>query len=398
MRNAIFKTLAMLIKGLRYLIGKAYMFVINKTVGVNKKAVVFSSFSGKFYSDNPRAISEKLHETHPEFEVIWLFNDAQLKKRIVPPYVKCIKNSFFKSMYTYATSKFWISNCGISNYRFKSKDQIYIQTWHGDRGFKKILYDYWTMLPSGRYKEGKLYETNHCDVMVTGSAFGEKKIRGAFGYEGEILKVGSPRNDALLNYNANQILLIKKSLGIDEHTRVLLYAPTFRNTDKLGDGLHKININLDEAIRVLEKKTNEKWICMIRAHSKNKGFEGKINHRKIIDASSYDDMKDLLLISDFFITDYSSSAGDYILRNKPLVLFQADKLEYMNNDRSFYFDIEESPFIVAYNQSELIEKIELMTDSLAIQNCQDIKRFYGIYETGQASEKIVDYILKRSIS
>ena len=31
-----------------------------------KKQVLFESFSGKQYSDNPRAISEKLHDLYPE--------------------------------------------------------------------------------------------------------------------------------------------------------------------------------------------------------------------------------------------------------------------------------------------------------------------------------------------
>ena len=34
--------------------------------------VVFSNFSGKCYGDNPRYISEKLHENNPDIQIVWL--------------------------------------------------------------------------------------------------------------------------------------------------------------------------------------------------------------------------------------------------------------------------------------------------------------------------------------
>ena len=54
-------------------------------------------------------------------------------------------------------------------------------------------------------------------------------------------------------------------------------------------------------------------------------------------------MADLLLIADMLITDYSSCAGDYALLKRPMVLYQADRQEYLERDRTFYFDIDESP-------------------------------------------------------
>ena len=55
-----------------------------------KNRVLFVSFSGKSYSDNPRALSEKLHELAPEIEIAWLFQKPKEKSAVVPNYVKCV--------------------------------------------------------------------------------------------------------------------------------------------------------------------------------------------------------------------------------------------------------------------------------------------------------------------
>jgi CDP-glycerol glycerophosphotransferase len=101
-------------------------------------------------------------------------------------------------------------------------------------------------------------------------------------------------------------------------------------------------------------------------------------------------MADPLLIIDIFITNYSSLAGDYILKGKPMILFQPDRDKYLITKRTFYFNVNESPFIAVNSQKELIEKILLLKEDHARKNCSDIMEYYGVYETGKALEKIVE--------
>jgi len=111
---------------------KSYMFLVNKIMGVNGNKIVFISFGGKSYSDNPRAISEKLHEMYPEFEIVWLFNNPEEKRKVVPDYVQCVKAGSYRALKELATAKFWVDNFCKPLYTYKSKKQVYIQTWHGD--------------------------------------------------------------------------------------------------------------------------------------------------------------------------------------------------------------------------------------------------------------------------
>ena len=76
---------------------------------LKKKKVFFKAYHGLRYACNPRFISEKLHEIDPSYEIIWAFQNPNLKKRIVPSYVKCVKiNSFeyyFHELTSILTSK-----------------------------------------------------------------------------------------------------------------------------------------------------------------------------------------------------------------------------------------------------------------------------------------------------
>jgi len=372
---------------------KASMVIFNKLWGVDNNSVVFSSFGGRSYSDNPRAISEKLHEKDPSVKIFWLFQNIEEKRAIVPSYVSLVKKGTLKSLKIQATAKFWVDNFKKPPYFYKNSNQIYIQTWHGDRGFKKVLFD------NEHYKfKLNLLETENLDLAITGSKFGENQFRSAMLYNGEILKEGCPRNDILLANNDKEIEKIKKSLNIDLQTKILLFAPTFRIAAELENRPQEVfDLDITALLKILTAKTDSNWTAFIRGHYFVKSLEGiEIDNKKIFDGNAFEDMKELLLISDFLITDYSSCAGDFALLNRPIILYQPDKKEYIKNDRSLYFNIEDSPFMVATNQQDLVSKIEKLDFTEAEDNCKNILKFYGTYETGNASERVANFIVKKA--
>jgi CDP-glycerol glycerophosphotransferase len=370
---------------------KVYMVFCNKIFGIDNRKALFISFGGKSYSDNPRAISEKLHEMCPDFNIVWLFNNPEEKIRIVPEYVKCVKNNSLDALKELATAKFWIDNFPKPLYVYKGKNQIYIQTWHGDRGFKRILYDAW---PEGR-RPYPLIERDICNLAVSGSKYGENKFRSAFKYEANILQKGTPRNDILMKNNQIQAKNIKTFLGIGKNIKILLFAPTLRKeavSEKIEQNVS--NIDFEKVINILEEKTSKKWICLSRAHSAVKGLRGIPKTSKFIDVTDYEEMGDLLLISDVLITDYSSSAGDFVLLKRPVILYQPDREEYIKEDRTFYFDIDKSPYLTVSSNEDLYRLVKDIKSKEIKKNCSDILDFYGTYETGKASDYVVEYILK----
>jgi CDP-glycerol glycerophosphotransferase len=378
-------------KNIAGFIKRIYMIFCNKVYGVNDRRVVFISFRGKSYSDNPKAISEKLHKVDPDISIVWLFKDPIMKKKYIPDYITCIKANTPEALKALATSKVWVDNFNKPLYTYKSKDQIYIQTWHGDRAFKKILYD-----STFASKDYRLIENEICNTIVTGSKFAEKMYKSAFKYDGKFLKVGSPRNDILINNDESRINNIKTMLNIHKDENILLFAPTLRRQASKGKGSQEIKgVDLTGIINKLNMVTKKKWICLTRAHSAVSGLKGIPKSDDIIDVTNYEDMVDLLQITDLLITDYSSSATDFILTKKPTILYQSDYNEYIKYDRTFYYDFKDIGFLIAYNQKELYDIIESIFKEDTVTRNKRIQEFYCIYESGMASTRVAEYILEQ---
>ncbi|GIN58830.1 CDP-glycerol--glycerophosphate glycerophosphotransferase [Lederbergia ruris] len=368
---------------------KVFMFTCNKILGVDNNKIVFISFGGKYYSGNPKAISEKLNQLDSNLKIVWLFHDPDEKNDVVPKYVIRKKVYSLTGIKALATAKVWVDNSCKPLFIYKSKKQKYIQTWHGDRGFKKVVLD-----SPHVTKDFRILESKICDLMVSGSDYGDKKFRSAFNYQGEILKYGCPRNDMLIENNPLRKKRIKRLLSIEENVKVLLYAPTYRHNAVNENKLQPSTFNLLNTIKELEDLTKNEWICIVRAHSSIRGLDNiPENNEKIINGNLIDDMNELLLISDFLITDYSSSAGDFALLNKPIILFQPDREKYIMGGKRLYFDLNNSPYWIAENNEELIELLKNIEWGSTGRNCKEILNFYGTKETGQASQKVAEYIL-----
>lgn len=376
---------------IKALIANGYMRGYRFLHGIKKDTVTFCSFGGISYSDNPKAISEKIHLLESGLSIQWVIKNADSKKNVLPDYVKLIEaNNRFSVWNAMATTEVLVVNSTLGQYP-KSKKQFFIQTWHGDRGFKKCLKE------SEHAKSGPMMEERegYCNLAVAGSTFGEGVYRRAFGYNGLILKCGCPRNDILMKHDENKCVEIKRKINIDCEKKILLYAPTLRRVHAADKTAQEVqDINLSETVNLLEEQTNCKWLVLLRAHPSISSLHTSTSDDRIIDVSKYEDMADLLSISDFLITDYSSSAGDFALCNKPIILYQSDRQEFLKVDRSFYFDIDKSPFMVAKSQEDVEKIILSLSEDVVKQNCKEILDFYGAYETGNASEAVAKAILE----
>ncbi|MDO4803448.1 MAG: CDP-glycerol glycerophosphotransferase family protein [Lachnospiraceae bacterium] len=337
-----------------------------------EKKVVFDSFKGKQYSDNPRAISEKMHELYPDYKIVWVLPKGYDRSKI-PEYVEAHDAFSLQYRRERASAIAYVRNEAMTEDMHKRKGQLYIQTWHGDRGIKEILYDSW--------KDGKrpmkVMDAELTDFFVVGSDYAERRIKTAFRYHGKTIKSGCPRNDCLLN--PKDVAGIKQSIHVGQDKKILLYAPTLR----IGVDVFKGTLDIRETMEHLNG-TGDKWVCLVRAHPKSLGLDlqGGVD---VVDVSKYPDMSDLLMIADMLITDYSSSAGDFILRRKPVILAQYDREEYK---RGFHVNMESTGYLVAKTQEELNAYIDNLSAEDFAENCEKVMDFFGTCETGHASEDV----------
>ena len=109
------------------------------------------------------------------------------------------------------------------------------------------------------------------------------------------------------------------------------------------------------------------------------------------DASSYNDISELYLISDILITDYSSVFFDYGNLKRPVLFFTYDLEKYRDMLRGFYLDIEKDvPGPLLYTSDEVIDAIENI-DKINEKYKQRYEEFYERFcsvDDGHASERI----------
>jgi CDP-glycerol glycerophosphotransferase len=262
-------------------------------------------------------------------------------------------------------------------------------TWHASMGIKKLDKDAESSLSKSYIKKAK-YDSSICDLLISGSKFRTEVFKHGFYYDGEILEVGTPRNDILFLDNQNIKEKIYRQYNIDKNSKIVLYAPTFR----ADYNLKYYDINWDDIKIVLKEKFKDNYIILIRLHPnlshKNIDMKQLFNYTNIVDVTKYHDMQELLVVSDILITDYSSSMFDFSLLHKPCFLYVRDIETY---DRGYYLNPYDLPFPIAISSKELVNKILSFDKNKYVD---DIIHFntniIGTYETGVASQHVCKWI------
>ncbi|MCY8511012.1 CDP-glycerol glycerophosphotransferase family protein [Bacillus mojavensis] len=385
----------------RSLLIKVYsvLFQLFALLPRNNKLILFESYSGKQFSCNPRAIYEYLQENKDryDYKLIWSI-DKRYMSALEGVDVAYIKRFSFKWLWYMATAKYWITNSRLPLWIPKPKKTLYVQTWHGTP-LKKLANDMDEVHMPGttteKYKQNFLREASKWDYLISPNAYSTNIFRSAFQFKKEIIEAGYPRNDIL--YSSNKESLIKKvkqELGINEDKKVILYAPTWRDNEfkKVGQYKFKLQFDLEE----MKRDLGDSVVILLRMHYLvSEQFNlGKYNDF-VKDVSLYKDIRDLYLISDLLITDYSSVFFDYINLKKPIVFFVYDLPIYRDSIRGFYFDFQQkTPGSLVQTSEELIKTVKDLLHTPYIDHNYEL--FYNEFcnlEDGQASKRVIETIL-----
>jgi len=379
---------------------KTVVFNVLGRLPKKKTLVIFESFHGKQYSDNPRAIYEYMKEEKPDFKLVWSIDPSSVKlfDSFQVPY---IKRDTLNWLFTFPRAKYWISNARLPNWIKKPKDTVYLQTWHGTP-LKKLGFDIEEIYMPGtnteKYKDNFANESKNWDLLVSPNAYSTEIFKRAFRYDGDVIESGYPRNDALQNVSLESINSIREKIGIPTEKKVILYAPTWRDDDFYKRGQYKFEFQFD--LRRFKEKYGDNFVLLTRMHYLvAENFEFSRYEGFIYDVSSYPDIKDLYRISDLLITDYSSVFFDYSILNRPIIFFMYDLEKYRDQLRGFYFDIEQdAPGPIAETEEELFSAIDRTIDP-SWRNPSTFSTFrkkFTQWEDGQASKKVVAAMIETS--
>lgn len=352
--------------------------------------VVFDNFFGKGYGDNPKYIADEMIRQKLNCKLVWLVKGSV----VVPENIKSVPIKSIRSCYELATAQIIVANSkgGIICFFKKKKEQLFLQTWHGDFPLKYIEKEAEAVLPFDYIKTSKA-DSKITDAIISGNVFFSKILRESFWLPNncDILEYGVPRNDIYFKDEdfRNQL---KQKFGFSAEDRILLYAPTFR--DDLDTDYY--NINFEKLRPLLSSIENANWKIIIRLHPRivNKSSSFTYN-AEIINGSSFPDSQELCMVSDCLITDYSSIMSDFMLTSKPVFLYTPDFEEYSNQStgrglRDIFYEL---PFTVCRCQEELENTIGLFDKNLYLTKLNAfMKDYYETFDNGHASENTVNYI------
>ena len=222
-------------KTMKNIMGKTVKAAYNLSshiIPANKKIVLFESSNGRNYTGSPKYIYEEIvsQGLDNDFKCVWSFTNTDIE---IPGNAIKVKRSFPKFLYYTLRSGTWIFDTRHLYYLKKNKNTRYIQTWHGTP-LKKLALDMDFLNTDGnddieKYHEDFRKNSASWDYLISQNSFSSEIFKRAFDFKGEMLEIGYPRCDILINKNnSDDIDEIKSRLKIPKDKKIILYAPTWR--------------------------------------------------------------------------------------------------------------------------------------------------------------------------
>ncbi|WP_306909699.1 bifunctional glycosyltransferase family 2 protein/CDP-glycerol:glycerophosphate glycerophosphotransferase [Arthrobacter sp. B3I9] len=356
---------------------------------VEPGAVLFESFGGKTIGDSGLGLFNEMMRRGDDRAKYWTIRDYS---QVVPEGAQPVimySSDWYRLLHT---AEYLVNNNNFPYYYRKNPGQKYIQTWHGTP-LKRIGNDVASSQLSLPYISLMRREAQYWDYLLAQNAFAEEVLPSAFGYQGNTLALGYPRNDALVGeVAASRRLMVRAALGLDAREKVVLYAPTWRDNVRAANNQYDLvnYLDADKAGAIL----GEDYTFLLRGHHNVSSQRYTTGMNRTIDVTAYPDVNDLYLAADILVTDYSSVMFDFCVTEKPIYFLTPDLEQYRDTVRGFYFDFEASaPGPLTRTTEQLAESIahKVAEEHYATRYAAFRNRFAAL-DDGQAGRRVYDAI------
>ncbi|WP_329037870.1 bifunctional glycosyltransferase family 2 protein/CDP-glycerol:glycerophosphate glycerophosphotransferase [Streptomyces sp. NBC_00178] len=367
---------------------------------VRRGSVVFESHMGSCYGDSPRAVHEEVRARGLRLRCVWAYADTP---EGFPADARLVRRWSWRYLWALARAEYWVDNQGFPQNLDKPRGTTYLQTWHGS-AYKRMGFDETRVRMQNAPQRERLQQAvGRFDHFLVRSPHDERTLARAYRLPEEtLLRTGYPRNDVLLAARARTEAEgrlprpeLAARLGLPDHRKVVLYAPTFRG----GPGRRRRQRLLLDAARFAER-FGDTYTLLVRAHYLEAASLPPCPPGSVVDVSDHHDVSELLALTDVLVTDYSSIMFDFALLDRPIVLFAPD-LDAYAAERGSYFDLrEKAPGPVAATEEELFTVLARLKS--ADTGFQDRRAAFatefGAYDRGDAARTVVDTVFARHLA
>ena len=351
-------------------------------IPVDEKLVVFSAHSRK-YNDSPRTLYENMIKDpkYKDYRFVWALEDPDHVQ--IPGPASKVKSDTLEYFKTTLKAKYWITCVNIErSLHYKKKSCRYLNTWHGTP-YKYIGNDV------GNRKD---FDFSSVDFWCYASQYEKEIFMRAFNVrEDALIPTGMPRNDDLYNVTNEEIICIKKRMGLPLDKKIILYAPTWRDsTDHGATYAIKPPINT----KYWEEQLKDEYIVLFRTHGYTNKLLGVEFNDVIRDYSAYPSINDLLKVSDILISDYSATMTDYSILERPVLCFAYDYEQY-KSERGLYIDFDKGmPSGVLKTEDEVLDHIKNLDYEKECRKTKEMIKDRISYYGGHATEKCLELLFK----
>ncbi|WP_445258442.1 CDP-glycerol glycerophosphotransferase family protein [Nocardioides aurantiacus] len=361
--------------------------------GPRQRSVLLESFAGSSGGDSPAAIAGELARSGLDLDLAWSVVDRSVRPPEGTRAVVRFSTEWYELL---GGAAYLVNNAHFPHFFEKAEGQVYLQTWHGTP-LKKIADDvadkrYF----STTYLRVMAYEAQAWSQLVSPSPFCSEVLPRAFGYAGPVLESGYPRNDALVGPSAAATRSdVRRALGIADDQRVLLYAPTWRESARTTRSHSKV-LYLDP-VEVTEALPDT--VVLVRGHANTSRTGAVAGHGtpRVLDVTLYPDINDLYLASDALVTDYSSVMFDYSVLDRPVLLLVPDLADYRDKLRGFYLDLDEvAPGPLLADQDALLAHLRAgpAADAAYATARAAFRARFAPWDDGHAATRVVQAVFE----
>ncbi|MEU0353974.1 bifunctional glycosyltransferase/CDP-glycerol:glycerophosphate glycerophosphotransferase [Streptomyces cyaneofuscatus] len=367
---------------------------------VRRGSVVFESHMGRCYGDSPRALHEEIRRQGLKLRATWSYDTSPAG---FPDDARLVRRWSWRYLWALARAEFWVDNQGFPQHLRKPARTTYLQTWHGS-AYKRMGFDETRVRLQNAPQRERLQQAVHrFDHFLVRSEHDVATLARAYRLpEDRLLRTGYPRNDALVAERTRTETEgrlprppLAGALGIDDHKKVVLYAPTFRGGPAAGGKQARLRLLLD--VREFAQRFGDTYTLLVRAHYLEAARLPLCPPGTVIDVSRHHDVSELLALADVLVTDYSSIMFDFALLDRPVILYAPD-LDTYAAERGSYFDLrEKAPGPVTATQEELFAQlVELKKSDIGhASHRAAFAAEFGAYDRGDAARQVVAAVFSR---
>ncbi|GII53120.1 hypothetical protein Pth03_15090 [Planotetraspora thailandica] len=317
-------------------------------------AVFFDCEGGTGFRGCPRAIYQELRRRGADLTFLWNVHDGQVA---LPGDVEAVRTRGRDYYEALARCRYIVSDGHLPAWFERRSGQTVLQTWHG------------SPLEAGtRRRVRRAEQWSH---LLSAGPWWTPRLREMFGFRGEVMETGLPRNDILRASGRDAVAArVRRRLGVPDEVRLVLYVPDGEQTLDLG----RVAAALRDAPVLLAEV-------------------GRATAPGVIGVSAQCDPHELYLAADALATGYSPAVFDFAVTGRPMLFHTGGRTR-----TGLHLDFEaEAPGPLLHTAGDVAEAIGNL-DEVADKHAGMLEAFVARYcplDDGEAAARVADRLLAR---